>query len=142
MIHVVINRFVLMFHIHSANRRWREGEREEYLSLITPLIITSLPHSLQGTLDVSKLYPSDSFLVCSDGCTLVMMAAMNNRTEVLKELVKMDNCPLDFKQMKVGRPHPPTATPTPLQKISFKRKHLAVNEVTCTYTGTLAVVHY
>ena len=31
-----------------------------------------------------------------------MMAAMNNRTEVLKQLVKMDNCPLDFKQMKVG----------------------------------------
>ena len=30
-----------------------------------------------------------------------MMAAMNNRTEVLKQLVKMDNAPLDFKQMKV-----------------------------------------
>ena len=30
-----------------------------------------------------------------------MMAAMNNRTEVLKQLVKMDNSPLDFKQMKV-----------------------------------------
>ena len=50
---------------------------------------------------MSKLYPSDSFLVCSDGCTLIMMAAMNNRTEVLRKLVKMDHSPLDFKQMKV-----------------------------------------
>ena len=57
----------------------------------------------QGTLDVSKLYPSDAFLVSSNGCTLIMMAAMNNRTEVLKQLVKMENCPIDFKQMKVSR---------------------------------------
>ena len=58
---------------------------------------------VQGTLDVSKLYPSDVFLVCSNGCTLVMMAAMNNRTEVLKQLVKMSDSPLDFKQMKVSK---------------------------------------
>jgi hypothetical protein len=50
---------------------------------------------------VRRLYPSDAFVVGSNGCTLIMMAAMNNRTEVLKQLVKMDNSPLDFKQMKV-----------------------------------------
>ena len=71
---------------------------------------------------MSKLYPSDSFLVCSDGCTLVMMAAMNNRTEVLKELVKMDNCPLDFKQMKVGMPRP--LAPPPFTEIREVMEYL------------------
>jgi len=53
-----------------------------------------------GTLNVSRLYPSDACVVTSNGCTLLMQAAKNNQEALLKELVKMEMCPLDYRQMK------------------------------------------
>lgn len=62
---------------------------------------------------VSELYPSDLCAVSNNGCTLFMLAAMNNQELLLRDLIekglgtggqghgKTQFCPLDFRQMKV-----------------------------------------
>ena len=54
----------------------------------------------QGRLDVSKLYQSDLHAVCSNGCTLLMVAAMYGQDNIVRQLLKKD-VPIDFKQIKV-----------------------------------------
>ena len=49
---------------------------------------------------MSKLYESDLQAVCSNGCTLLMVAAMHGQEGLVKQLLKRD-VPIDFKQIKV-----------------------------------------
>ena len=62
---------------------------------------TSPLPSTQGTLQTGQLYPSDVCLVNSEGYTLLMLAAQHNHEALLRDLLKMDRCPLDYRHMMV-----------------------------------------
>ena len=62
------------------------------------------PHALpstQGTLQTGRLYPSDVCQTNSEGYTLLMLVAKHNHEALLRDLVKIEKCPLDYRQMKV-----------------------------------------
>ncbi len=50
---------------------------------------------------MSRLYESDLQAVCSNGCTLLMVAAMHGQEGLVKQLLKKD-VPVDFKQIQVS----------------------------------------
>ena len=57
---------------------------------------------MQGTLDVSKLHSSDVCHVDKEGHTLLILAAKHGHDNLVQHLVRMEKCPLDYRQMKVG----------------------------------------
>lgn len=64
-------------------------------------INTLASQAIQGTLDGTKLHPSDVCQVTQDGNTLLILAAKYGHAQLLSQLVLIDDCPLDYQQMKV-----------------------------------------
>ena len=67
---------------------------------------------MQGTLDVSKMYASDVCQVSVQGNNLLILAAKNGHAHLLSQLVKIENCPLDYRQMEVSPTLPPSHLPS------------------------------
>lgn len=64
-------------------------------------ISTLASQAILGTLDGTKVYPSDVCQVTQDGETLLILAAKYGHAHLLSQLVLIDDCPLDYQQMKV-----------------------------------------
>ena len=51
---------------------------------------------------MSKLHSSDVCHVDKEGHTLLILAAKHGHDNLVQHLVRMEKCPLDYRQMKVG----------------------------------------
>ncbi len=91
----------------------------------------------QGSIEVDRLYPSDVWEVTREGYTLLMLAAMHNRVELVRDLVNMPNCPLDYRQMKVS-PQPSVCS---VHMHTVTRVHVRMSTRALTHTHTHTHTH-